>query len=98
MSAIRSSALPTGRAYSTLEAAQYLSERGRRVSVSWLRKRRMRRADDPGDAGPMWFRDTRGNCVYFASDLDAYLERWRSTLRALQPAARARHLDCERGA
>ena len=67
------------RGYSTGEAAIYIGR-----SVSWLRKRRLRGIDDPGDPGPRYLKTDGGSAIYLKEDLDAWLD----SLAAQAPAAR----------
>ena len=57
------------RGYSTGEAAIYIGR-----SVSWLRKKRLRGADDPGDPGPRYLKTSGGSTIYLREDLDAWLD------------------------
>jgi len=74
------------RSYSTAGAAQYLTERGVRISVSLLQKQRTRGADDTRDRGPCWSRDPEGRCWYDQEALDKYLIEKLSARRPLEPA------------
>ncbi len=67
------------RGYSTGEAAIYIGR-----SVSWLRKKRLRGIDDPGDPGPRYLKTDGGSAIYLKEDLDAWLD----SLAAQAPAAR----------
>ncbi len=57
------------RGYSTGEAAVYIGR-----SVSWLRKKRLRGAGDPGDPGPRYLKTEGGAAIYLREDLDAWLD------------------------
>ena len=57
------------RGFSTGEAANYIGR-----SMSWLRKRRLRGSDDPGDPGPAWHKTSTGNAIYLREDLDNWLD------------------------
>ena len=84
------------RLLTTSQAAGHLRAGGKRASASLLRKLRMKRADDPGHAGPQWFRDeASGYCLYRIEDLDAYLERWRAQLRPMAPREQPERLTRE---
>ena len=61
--------MTTKRGYTTGEAAVYIGR-----SVSWLRKKRLRGADDPGDAGPRYLKTAGGSTIYLREDLDAWLD------------------------
>jgi len=58
------------RGFSTREAANYIGH-----SVSWLQKKRLRGADDPGDPGPRYLKTEGGLAIYLREDLDAWLDR-----------------------
>lgn len=57
------------RGYSTGEAAVYIGR-----SVSWLRKKRLRGSEDPGDPGPRYLKTGSGSTIYLREDLDAWLD------------------------
>ena len=58
------------RRFRTKEAAAFLTALGDRISHRTLQGYRTRGPDDPGEAGPKWFRDpVTGDCVYFEEDL-----------------------------
>lgn len=57
------------RGYSTREAAQFIGK-----SVAWLRKKRTRGPDDPGDPGPTWVATDGGSITYLREDLDVWLD------------------------
>jgi hypothetical protein len=57
------------RGFTTREAATYIGR-----SASWLRKKRLRGADDPGDAGPRYLKTDGGSAIYLKEDLDAWLD------------------------
>lgn len=57
------------RGYTTREAAQYIGR-----SMSWLRKKRLRGAADPGDPGPKYLTTEGGGVLYLVEDLDAWLD------------------------
>jgi hypothetical protein len=58
------------RGFATSEAAAYIGR-----SASWLRKKRLRGIDDPGDPGPRYRKAEAGSTIYLKEDLDAWLER-----------------------
>ncbi len=58
------------RGFGTTHAAVYIGR-----SPSWLRKKRLRGADDPGDPGPRWFKTSTGGAIYLREDLDAWLDK-----------------------
>jgi predicted DNA-binding transcriptional regulator AlpA len=60
------------RALRTVDAAQYLG-----VSVSLLRKLRLRGPDDPSGAGPPFIKLSPSLIVYEIAALDQWLERHR---------------------
>src|SRR5205823_10079264 len=57
------------RGYSTAEAAVYIGK-----SVSWMRKKRLKAVDDPGDAGPRFIKTPAGPEIYLREELDHYLD------------------------
>jgi hypothetical protein len=57
------------RGFTTREAGEYIGR-----SPSWLRKRRLRGNDDPGDPGPRHIKTPTGATIYLREDLDAYLD------------------------
>jgi len=57
------------RGYATGEAAIYIGR-----SVSWLRKKRLRGAADPGEPGPRYLKTAGGAAIYLREDLDAWLD------------------------
>ena len=57
------------RGFTTSEAATYIGR-----SVSWLRKKRLRGIDDPGDRGPGYLKADGGSAIYLKEDLDAWLD------------------------
>jgi hypothetical protein len=57
------------RGYATVEAASYIGR-----SPSWLRKKRLRGAADPGDPGPRWLKTEAGSAIYLVEDLDLWLD------------------------
>jgi hypothetical protein len=61
---------PAKRGFSTREAGHYIGR-----SASWLRKQRLRSADDPGDPGPRYFMLKTGSAIYLREDLDAWLDQ-----------------------
>lgn len=61
------------RALRTPDAARYLG-----LSPSWLRKKRLRGAGDPGDPGPPYIRLSTLLVVYEIADLDRWLEQHRA--------------------
>jgi hypothetical protein len=58
------------RGFSTRDAGEYISR-----SPSWLRKKRLRGPDDPGDPGPRYLKADSGSVIYLKEDLDAWLDR-----------------------
>jgi hypothetical protein len=60
------------RALRTLDAARYLG-----ISASWLRKKRLRGTDDPGDPGPGYIRLSPLVIVYEIAELDRWLDQHR---------------------
>jgi hypothetical protein len=79
--AILSSVSSTKRGFSTAEAAVYVGK-----SVSWLRKKRLKGIDDPGDPGPRFIKTPAGPAIYLREDLDHYLDELE---RRFASAARA---------
>jgi hypothetical protein len=58
------------RGYNTREAAEYIGR-----SAAWLRQKRLRGRDDPGDPGPRYLTTTSGaSTIYLRQDLDAWLD------------------------
>lgn len=57
------------RGFSTRQAAEYIG-----LSPSWLRKKRLRGADDPGDPGPRFIKLEGGMVLYMREHLDAWLD------------------------
>ncbi len=57
------------RGFTTPQAGDYIGR-----SASWLRKRRMRGRDDPGDPGPPWISMPTGSAIYLREDLDQWLD------------------------
>jgi hypothetical protein len=57
------------RGYSTREAAEYIGK-----SVAWLRQKRTRGPEDPGDPGPAWIYTEGGSVTYLREHLDAWLD------------------------
>ena len=57
------------RGFTTREAGEYIGR-----SASWLRKKRLRGVDDPGDPGPRWLKAEGGSAIYLKEDLDAWLD------------------------
>ena len=72
------------RGYSTVEAAVYIGR-----SVSWLRKKRLRGVDDPGDPGPRYLKTEGGSAIYLKEDLDAWLDGLAAQPRTPAPTAAA---------
>jgi hypothetical protein len=70
------------RGFRTVEAAQYIGR-----SASWLRKKRLRAADDHGDPGPRYLKTDSGGAIYLREDLDAWLDDLAA--RAPQPGQAA---------
>ena len=58
------------RGFTTREAGEYIGR-----SPSWLRKKRLRGNDDPGDAGPRYLKTNGGSAIYLREDLDAWLDQ-----------------------
>jgi len=58
------------RGFSTREAGEYIGR-----SASWLRKKRLRGTDDPGDPGPRYLKTEAGSAIYLREDLDAWLDQ-----------------------
>jgi hypothetical protein len=69
------------RGFTTPEAALYIGR-----SASWLRKKRLRGVEDPGDPGPIYFKTPTGAAIYLKEDLDAYLDRLAISGRVTQAA------------
>jgi hypothetical protein len=57
------------RGFTTREAGEYIGR-----SASWLRKKRLRGCDDPGDPGPRYLKAEGGSAIYLKEDLDAWLD------------------------
>ena len=57
------------RGFTTREAGEYIGR-----SASWLRKKRLRGIDDPGDPGPRHLKTEGGSAIYLREDLDAWLD------------------------
>jgi hypothetical protein len=57
------------RGFTTREAGEYIGR-----SASWLRKKRLRGTDDPGDPGPRFFKTDSGSAIYLKEDLDGWLD------------------------
>jgi hypothetical protein len=57
------------RGFTTREAATYIGR-----SPSWLRKKRLRGAADPGDPGPKYLKADGGSAIYLREDLDDWLD------------------------
>jgi len=57
------------RGFTTREAGEYIGR-----SVAWLRQKRTRGPDDPGDPGPVWIDTGGSSCIYLKEDLDAWLD------------------------
>jgi len=70
------------RGYATAEAAVYIGR-----SASWLRKKRLRGVDDPGDPGPRWLKTDGGSAIYLKEDLDAWLDGLTAQSHATVPAS-----------
>jgi hypothetical protein len=61
--------------FNTAEAARFCTENGRRISVSALRKYRIKGAQDPGERGPRFMRDpSTGKALYLERDLLAWID------------------------
>jgi hypothetical protein len=72
----------TKRGYTTPEAARYIGR-----SISWLRKKRLRGPDDPGDPGPRYLKPDGGSAIYLLEDLD----RWLNSLVSPRPPEGGEH-------
>ena len=71
------------RGFTTREAGDYIGR-----SASWLRKKRLRGIDDPGDPGPRCLKTDGGSAIYLKEDLDAWLDRLADrSLQTQAPAA-----------
>jgi hypothetical protein len=57
------------RGFTTPQAAEYIGR-----SPSWLRKKRLRGVDDPGDPGPRYLKTEGGSAIYLKEDLDGWLD------------------------
>ena len=57
------------RGFTTREAAEYIGK-----SAAWLRQKRTRGPDDPGDPGPAWIYTENGSFTYLKEHLDAWLD------------------------
>ncbi len=57
------------RGFTTREAGEYIGR-----SASWLRKKRLRGPDDPGDPGPSYLKAEGGSVIYLKEALDAWLD------------------------
>jgi hypothetical protein len=57
------------RGFTTREAGEYIGR-----SASWLRKKRLRGTEDPGDPGPPYLKTDGGSAIYLKEDLDAWLD------------------------
>ena len=67
----RSAHISKKRGFATREAAEYIGR-----SASWLRKKRLRGVDDPGDPGPRYRKaEGGGAAIYLKEDLDAWLDQ-----------------------
>lgn len=64
---------PLRRALRTPDAARYLG-----ISASWLRKKRLRGVDDPGDRGPEYIKVSATVVIYEVAALDAWLDAHRA--------------------
>lgn len=73
---------PNKRGFATREAGAYIGR-----SASWLRKKRLRGSDDPGDPGPRYLKTEAGSAIYLREDLD----RWLDALAARQAPPRPSH-------
>jgi hypothetical protein len=67
---------PIKRGFNTREAAAYVG-----FSASWLRKKRMRGALDPGEPGPVFVKTPSGAVLYLREQLDEWLDRLVSGVR-----------------
>jgi hypothetical protein len=61
--------LQSKRGFTTREAGNYIGR-----SASWLRKKRLRGNEDPGNPGPRYLKAESGSAVYLKEDLDAWLD------------------------
>ncbi len=57
------------RGFTTREAGEYIGR-----SASWLRKKRLRGNEDPGDPGPRYLKPESGSAIYLKEDLDNWLD------------------------
>ena len=60
------------RGFTTRQAAEYIG-----LSPSWLRKKRLRGAADPGTPGPTYIKLENGLALYLVEDLDRWLDEHR---------------------
>jgi hypothetical protein len=58
------------RGFTTRQAADYIGR-----SPSWLRKKRLRGVEDPGDPGPRYLKTETGSVIYLVEHLDEYLDQ-----------------------
>lgn len=76
----------------TGQSARYLTANYRSVSVSLLRKMRLRKSGDPLDNGPAWERGPDGACYYKLSALNEWGEEWLLRLSPRKAEIQPRHL------
>ena len=69
------------RGFSRREAALYIG-----CSYSWLAKKAMRKAEDPGYPGPRFIKAGGKRVLYLKEDLDQWLEHWGSDREQFRPA------------
>ena len=60
------------RGFTTRQAADYIG-----LSPSWLRKKRLRGAADPGTPGPTYIKLENGLAIYLVEELDRWLDEHR---------------------
>lgn len=78
---VNSSIFQRKRGFRTGEAGDYIGR-----SASWLRKKRLRGNDDPGDPGPRYLKTDGGSAIYLKEDLDLWLDNHRARSDAPQAA------------
>jgi hypothetical protein len=70
----------------TKEAVAYVKSRGRpTVSLGSLRRYRLRAPDDPGEKGPDFVRDDRGNVFYPVQALEGWVAMWKARCKFRAP-------------
>jgi hypothetical protein len=70
------------RGFTTPQAGEYIGR-----SASWLRKKRLRGMEDPGDPGPRYLKTESGSAIYLKEDLDRWLDAL--AVRQSDPSKRA---------